>query len=110
MLTYEDRKILYSNWLDFVRKNATSSEAKAQLRAWACGSANNCGMEEIDKYVKASKGALKEYIEPMELPEVAQEGDEVSLDIPSKKVKIRIRYNRTKPTNTKSREHTNEQT
>ena len=110
MLTYEDRKILYSNWLDFVRQNATSNEAKAQLRAWACGSANNCGMEEIDQYVKASKGALKEYIEPQELPEVAQEGDGIGLDIPSKKVRIRIRYKETKPDTTKTREHTNEQT
>ena len=100
MLTYEDKKALYSIWIDFVRKHATSKEAKAQLRVWACGSSDNCSIEEIDRYVKASKGSLKEYDTPEELPEVAQESPEVGPEDHSKKVKVRIknkRYNQHSP-------------
>lgn len=88
MPTYEDHKRLYSIWIDFLQRHASTKEAKALLRNWACGNCG-CNPEQIDRVAKAVKGSLKEQETKNRVVEL-EDPLQITKD-ETKTVKVRIR-------------------
>lgn len=87
MLTYKDRQSLFTAYLVFIQKYANTKDRERYIRQLFCGYQDRMSKEELDRWMKASKGSLKEHLSP---PPV---DFEISPCKKKKTRKIKIRYN-----------------